>query len=79
MQKIIQDPALLTELQRLTGELELRDEAGNLLGYFLPPARHRELFEAWARSPVTDDELDRARGQAGGRTLPEILKRLQGA
>lgn len=79
MHKVIQDPDLSIELQQLTHELELRDDAGKLLGYFLPPRRHQELFAAWARSPVTEAELEHARNQPGGRSLADILKRLQGS
>ena len=41
MHAVIHDPGLLSELQHLQHELELRDNAGNLLGYFLPPSASR--------------------------------------
>ena len=56
--------------------VELRDEQGELVGYFVPPPLHRELILAWSRAHVSDDELEEARREPAGRPLSEIFSDL---
>ena len=74
MGKIILTAEMRAKLMGLNEKQELRDEQGNLLGYFEPlPTPPKRKFEAWG--PFTAEEVERAYHQKGpGRTLDEILK-----
>ena len=78
MGAVILHPELRNKLNGLNEELEFRDEAGRLLGHFLPPDIYRKLLTAWAEStcPNSPDELERLRQQPGTRTWAEIKQRL---
>lgn len=76
MQTVTLDPALRAKLDDLHGPVELRDEAGRTLGHFLPAEEYRRLLLASAGPHLTDEALDRARREPGGRTLAEIWERL---
>jgi hypothetical protein len=71
----ITDPELLAQLAAAPGFVEFRDSAGRVLGTFfldgygVPPPG--------VTSPFTEEELAEARKQTGGKSLSEILKRLQ--
>ncbi|HWE35005.1 MAG TPA: hypothetical protein VG406_00420, partial [Isosphaeraceae bacterium] len=60
----------------LAGPVELRDESGRTLGHFLPEEDYRRLLLASAEAHLTDEALERARCEPGGRTLAEIWGRL---
>lgn len=77
MPKLTLDPQLQAKLQNLTTELELCDESGKTLGFFLPAQRHRELIYAWLNAQVSDEELEEARREGGGRPLSQILADLE--
>ena len=71
----ISDPALLAELSRMTGVVEVKDPQGRAIGALslecdgkLPPGK---------KSPFTDEELAELRKQKGGRPLADILRDLQ--
>jgi len=64
------------DLPLIDSTLEPCDESGLTLGHFVPaPDRLRWAYD-WARTAFTDDELERARQEPGGRTIAEILQRL---
>jgi len=73
MQKIVIDESLRTRLNNCAAELEFLDESGKTLGFFLPPDWHHELLYAWAKTQVTDQELDLARREEGGQSLSAFL------
>lgn len=75
MQKLTLDPGLRAQFTNLKSEVELCDETGNTVGYFLPSDWHRTLY-AWANAQVTDAELEAARQQTGGASLADILARI---
>jgi hypothetical protein len=77
MQKVTLDASLRSKLNNLDREVELCDESGATVGYFLPATWHQQLLYAWAKAQFTDEELELARQQKGGRTLAEILADLQ--
>ena len=77
MTQLILEPNLRSRLGQTDSEIELRDEQGLLVGYFVPPPLHRELILAWSRVHVTDDELERARREPAGRPLAQILTDLE--
>ena len=76
MNRILIDETLLSRLNDLNSQLEFCDETGRTLGYFVPtPERDRSLYE-WARQEFTDEEIERARREAGGLTIDEVRKGL---
>jgi hypothetical protein len=77
MNKVTIDPGLRSKLNSLDSEVEFCDERGDTLGYFVPVELHDEYLCAWARSQVSEEELEEARRQSGGRPLAEILARLE--
>jgi hypothetical protein len=69
------DSATLNKLRQIHERLEIRDESGELLGYFMPRV-DRSLYES-VEVPVTEEELRRRAQKGGGRTLAEILADLE--
>lgn len=63
---------LRNRLDAVNSEAELLDESGQVLGYFVAPQLHRELLLAWSRATVSDEELEQASRESGGRALEEI-------
>jgi hypothetical protein len=76
MSKIVLDDELKAKLNGLDKTVEVEDTNGRLVGQFVPQEEYVKLVYAWAKSEVSDEELDRARKETGGRTLSEIWKRL---
>jgi hypothetical protein len=75
MSSVVLDPKSLEQLRRAEELVEIRDEAGQLIGYFTPRI-DRSLYES-AEVPVSEDELRRRAQKGGGRTLDEILTDLE--
>jgi hypothetical protein len=73
------DKELRDKSNGLTRVVIFTDEAGRNVGRFLPEAEYAKYMK-WlydrAKLMVTDEELDRARREPGGRTLAEIWERL---
>jgi hypothetical protein len=70
---------VLERLRQPGGRVEIRDETGQLAGYFTPPsaqAIESGLYRD-VEVPYTDEELDRFAQEPGGRSLDEILKDLE--
>lgn len=77
MTKVILDPATLAKLHDFREHLEVCDEKGFTLGYVQPvPSRDRALY-AEVEIPFSEEELQRAEQEPGGRTLAEILADLE--
>jgi hypothetical protein len=76
MNRIVVDQTLRTRLQNMDARLELCDEAGMVLGYFVPASERQRLLYEWARGQFNDDDLAKARAQSGGFSLTEILAEL---
>lgn len=72
---------LNSETSRHLGEatqaVELCDEAGNVIGFFLPESGRRGLPPAGLASPLTAEEIERRRTTRTGRTLDEILRSVE--
>ena len=79
MSKIILDAELKAKLNGLDKTMEVEDTNGRLVGQFVPQAEYMKLLYAWAKTLVTDEELNRAAAQTGGLPLTEVLKRLGAA
>ena len=58
---------------------EIRDESGRVLGYFHPVSLTDGSGENAHRSPFTIDELRKRQQQRTGKSLAEILAKLQGS
>jgi hypothetical protein len=71
------DMSMRSQLDNLDSPLELCDESGARLGFFLPSAdRQRALYDQ-ARAAFSDEDIERARQQTGGATTEEVLSRLR--
>ncbi len=75
MSELIVDSATLNRLRQVNERVEIRDQAGELIGYFTPRV-DRLLYES-VEIPVSDEELRRRTQKGGGRTLVEILADLE--
>lgn len=71
--RVILDSGVSDRLQKSKTSLELCDEAGHTVGYFLPPALHRQFLYAWAKCQFTDEELDEARKEVGGLATADAI------
>ena len=76
MSQITLDTTLKARLNGLNEKVELCDEAGQLVGVFLPAEAYLKYLYATVKIPFTTEEMDRRRQETGGRTLAEIWKRL---
>jgi hypothetical protein len=75
MGKVILDAATLAKLRGLSEKVELRDEAGSLIGYYLPPDG---AGEPPVYGPFAEEELEAAFAQTDpGRPLEDILADLR--
>jgi hypothetical protein len=77
MSKVTLDQSLRAKINNLDSEVEFCDESGRTVGYYVPADWHHQLLYAWAKAQFTDEELEIARRQPGGRPLAEILARLE--
>jgi hypothetical protein len=81
MEKVIVSSSLSRQFPGWENEMEICDEAGRTLGYFLPPQLHRQLRYAWAKGQFSDEERAEARQeleQAGGLSTADAIGFLQG-
>ena len=71
MQTVTLDSSTRAKLHNLTELIEVRDEAGRVLGHFLPIERPPAAVVG-RTCPHTDEEIEQLRRQTGGRPLAEI-------
>lgn len=78
MGKLTLDSDLRDKLSTLDEPIELCDEAGRVLGHFLPTPLYQDLYYAAlaADGPHTKEELKQRHQERGGRSLAEIWKSL---
>ena len=76
MTRVICDEAMRAKLDHGDEHVELCDESGRTLGYFVPVSANEPGRPAGLKSPISDEELDRRRREEGGRTLAEIWAKL---
>ncbi len=57
----------------LNGEVQICDAEGNTVGYFLPAKQREKYWNERAKTLFTDEELEIARNQKGGKTTEEML------
>ena len=77
MTKVQVDPVLSSKLHNLNEGLELCDESGRTVGYFLTVADYENIFYEMAKSFATEEELDRISQEPGGKTTAEVLASLE--
>jgi hypothetical protein len=77
MRKIFLDALLKERFNGLDERAEICDESGRTVGYFLPIEVDPGLDYDAARALFSNDELEIARRQPGGRTTAEVLERLR--
>lgn len=65
-------------LNNLADLTEIRDESGRVLGYFHPVGSTTGSGANAHRSPFTVDELRQRQQQRTGKSLAEVLAKLQG-
>jgi hypothetical protein len=71
MTRIVLEPEIESRLSGFQEPVEVCDHDGRLIGYFHPARSLRDM------SPLSDAEVEKLRGQSGGRPLKDILKDLQ--
>src|SRR5437763_16216091 len=76
MDKITLDDNLRSKLNGLTSPIPVCDEAGQVIGHFLPDDYYKKLVYSWLKTHHTDEELEEDLQQTGGRPLAEIWKSL---
>ena len=73
MTRIIVDPILRAQLEKLSGPAHLCDETGRVFGRFVPEAR----LETFVESPISREEIERRKQSTEWYTTEEVLKRLE--
>ena len=73
MPKVTLDSELRARLGNFDGCLVLCDETGQAVAHVVPAATFNKLVYAWARSQVSDEEVEKARGEPGGMTTAQAL------
>ena len=76
MSRVTLDPPALAKLRQAEGRVEVCDEAGHTVGYFMP-VLDRSMYEG-VEAPISEEELQRIEQDLRGRTLDEILADLEG-
>ena len=75
MTRLVLDAETTEKLRATQERVEVCDVNGKTLGYFLP-STDRGLYKIFD-CPFTEEEIERARNEPGGRSLQEILADLQ--
>jgi hypothetical protein len=77
MNRVIVNPMLRAKLDNLNSAMELCDESGTTLGYFVPASDQKRALYKWIQESVTDAELHQAFDESGEYTLKEVLADLK--
>jgi hypothetical protein len=77
MIKITVDDSLRTRLSDFEKRIELCDETGRTVGFFVPASEEQRLLYAWAKDQFTDEEIEAARREPGGLSIEEVLAGLR--
>ena len=76
MIRITVDQSLSSKLAGLNGQVELCDQAGNTLGFFLTWEEYKKFVCEWAKLKFPLEELERRAQEPEERTTAEVLARL---
>jgi hypothetical protein len=77
MSKVIVDDELRAKLNGLDSDTEFCDPDGKPLGFFVAAEDYKKMVYAWLDAQVSDEDLERASQETGGRPLAEIWKDLE--
>lgn len=78
MNKVLVDKTMRSKLRNCKAELELCDESGRTVGFFVPSrGGHVPLPPGMAQTLFTDEELEAARNEPGGVSTKELLAYLE--
>jgi hypothetical protein len=77
MNRVIVDTMIRSRLDNLDSVMELCDESGAILGYFVPASDQKRALYKWVQESVTDEELHQAFKESGEYTLEEVLAGLK--
>ena len=78
MQKIVIDNASQLELLKTNGRIEVCDNHGTTIGYFVAAEEQNPALYEWAKTQLSDDELQRRKSNRGdGHTTGEVMNRLE--
>jgi hypothetical protein len=76
MSKVIVDDDMRAKLNGLNADAEFCDPNGRRIGVFIPAEDYEKMVHTWLKAQVSDEELERASLETGGRPLAEIWKDL---
>jgi hypothetical protein len=71
MTALVLDQSAIDQLKAVDVGVEVRDQQGNLIGYFHPAVSPDDVDQY--ECPVSEDELHRRAAKGGGRSLTDIL------
>ena len=77
MTRVVADPTLRKQFGDFHQQVELCDENGQTLGFFVP-CLPKFKAPADTQSPYSADELRRRAAEPGAKTLPEVWREIRG-
>jgi hypothetical protein len=77
MNRMVVDTLVRSRLDNLNSAMELCDESGATLGYFVPASDRQRALYQWVQESVTDEELQVAFDEPGEYTIEEVLADLK--
>jgi len=77
MSTVIVDAATAAQLDKQSGEVEVRISDGRLVGLFTPLREATLEDYEWARQQFTVEEIEAARKEPGGFTTAPVLEHLR--
>jgi hypothetical protein len=72
---LVLDPALREKLGELTDQMEVRDEAGKVVGMYLPVEVY-QYFLRTTKIPFSKEEIEQFKQSGGGCSLADFWKRM---
>ena len=76
MSTIVLDADLRAKLNGLNEKVDVRDEAGNIVGHFLPSEEYYRMLCKSIEIPFSKEEIQRFRSSGGGCSPEEFWKKL---
>lgn len=77
MQRMVIESSFRDLLVKAGNPLELCDDTGQRIGYFVPSGELDRSVYGWVRAQLTDDELQRRKEEAGALSTADVLSRLK--
>jgi len=77
MQKLVVNDASQLELLKAHDRVEVCDDEGNPIGFFVSCHEQDAELYAWAKTQLSEEELQQRKDEReNGRTTAEVIKRL---